>query len=635
MPVVSISPGRVRWCGRGSADARHGLAGDWQVSFADDLLDEIRNRVGLAEVIGRQVRLIRRGREFVACCPFHQEKTPSFTINEQKGFYHCFGCGAHGTIFDFVMQSEGVGFPEAVERLAQQAGILLPRSEPADGERARRRQSLFDVMDRAASHYQQSLRMPEGKPALAYLRGRGLDDGAIARFRLGFASPGRSSLRAALAREGIAEALLLEAGLLIQPDEGDGGCFDRFRGRVMFPINDRRGRIVGFGGRILGTGEPKYLNSPETPLFHKGRLLYGLPAAAEAARRTGRLIVVEGYMDVIGLALAGYEETVAPLGTALTEEQLQELWRLVPEPILCFDPDAAGRRAAARACERALPLLRPGLGLRFAFPAAETGDDPDQLVRRYPRQFLARTLAEAVTLSQMLVWLETQGRQPTSAEARAAAADRLRARALTIADATVRTQFIATFRDALRPRFVAKTLARRRGGVVPPPPVTLQGEAERPRRSARHDAERTLLAILCRHPALFDRVEDEIGALGFADPEHDLLRQALIHQLSGTQQPPGSGQPADDLGERLLAAGLGDALAAVLDDPLVRAHRLIASQAALDDVCATWRENIDLLRRLNADGPSAPAETAVSDEEVARRLARKRLALRDAAETSE
>lgn len=596
------------------------------MSFPDEFLDDIRGRVGLADVIGRQVRLIRRGREFVACCPFHQEKTPSFTVNEQKGFYHCFGCGAHGSIFDFVMQNERVSFPEAVERLAALAGLAMPRAEPADAERARRRQSLFEVLERAASFFEQALRMPEGKPARDYLRGRGLDEAAIARFRLGFALAGRSSLKAALSRDGIDEAWMLESGLLIRPEEGEGSSFDRFRGRVMFPIGDRRGRIVGFGGRILGAGEPKYLNSPETPLFHKGRLLYGLPAAAEAARKTGRLIVVEGYMDVIGLSLAGYEETVAPLGTALTEEQLQELWRLVPEPILCFDPDAAGRRAAARVCDRALPLLRPGFGLRFAFADAETGDDPDQLVRRYPRQFIARTLAEAVTLSQMLVWLETRGQRPATAEARAAAADRLRKRALGIADATVREQFLTAFREALRP----PPRWQRQGRGGPPPPATLPRSAESMPRSARHDAERTLLAILCRHPALFETAEEEIGCLGFTDPDHDRLRQALIGRLSGATL------SAEELAQQLETAGAGDVRATVLDDPFVRAHRLIATDAAMADVRATWRENISVLRRLEADGATgAPITAGASDDDIARHIARKRRLLSEVSDLPE
>ncbi len=596
------------------------------MSFPDEFLDEIRARVGLADVVGRQVRLIRRGREFVGCCPFHQEKTPSFTVNEQKGFFHCFGCGAHGSLFDFVMRSEGASFPEAVERLAGLAGLAMPRAEPGDAERARRRQTLFDVVERAVGFYQQCLRLPEGKAALAYLRGRGLDDGAISRFRLGFAPAGRSAMKGALERDGLSEAMLLEAGLLIQPEDEPDRTFDRFRGRVVFPISDRRGRIVGFGGRIIGAGEPKYLNSPETPLFHKGRLLYGLPAAAEAARRTGRLIVVEGYMDVIGLTLAGFEEAVAPLGTALTEEQLQELWRLVPEPILCFDSDTAGRRAAARACERALPLLRAGLGLRFAFPTAETGDDPDQLVRRYPRQFIARALADAITLSRLLVWLETGGQLPASPEARAAAADRLRKRALAIADTAVREQFLAAFREALRPPPPGRAAWRRQGAPPSAPaPVVLSAGDERPAPSARLDAERTLLAILCRHPTLFDRVEEEIGIMTFGDTSHDRLRQALVGILSGAGP-----QTAEALHERLVEAGVGDVADDVLSDTIIRRHQSIAPEASFDVVCETWRETINRLHQLNYQPPPPPAVPTLDD--AVRRIAEKRVALRDLSE---
>ena len=383
------------------------------LSLSENQLEDIRDRISLVDLVSRHVRLIRRGREHLGLCPFHTEKTPSFTVNEQKGFYHCFGCGAHGSLFDFVMQIERVSFPQAVERLAAIAGVTLPQPQPRDREQQQHRQSLFDVIEQAASFFEEALRSPEGKAARDYLVRRGIDDAAMRRFRLGYAPAGRSVLRSTLSGGGVSEAVMIEAGLLGRPDDQTTGSYDRFRGRVIFPIADRRGRIVGFGGRVLGSGEPKYLNSPDTPLFHKGRLLYGVPAAAEAARRTGRLVVVEGYMDAIGLALAGYEETVAPLGTALTAEQLEELWRLTPAPILCFDPDIAGRRAAMRACERALPLLRPGLGLRFAFLGTETGDDPDAVARRYSETFLGCALFRAIPTIAMLIHLETAGMPPS------------------------------------------------------------------------------------------------------------------------------------------------------------------------------------------------------------------------------
>ncbi|MCH7487834.1 MAG: DNA primase, partial [Proteobacteria bacterium] len=279
------------------------------MAFSPEFLDELRARAGLASVIGRRVRLTRKGREHLGLCPFHKEKTPSFTVNEEKGFYHCFGCGEHGSVIDFVMKADGLPFPEAVERLAAEAGMEVPPDSPEDRERRARNKSLYAVMEAAAARFEGSLRMPEGRAALAYLKARGLDDATIAAFRLGFAVDSRGGLKSALARQGMEPETLVAGGLLIQPDQGDP--YDRFRGRVMFPIGDRRGKVIAFGGRLLGPGEPKYLNSPETPLFSKRRVLYGLAQAAPCAHKEGRVIVTEGYMDVIALPGAGVRCAVA------------------------------------------------------------------------------------------------------------------------------------------------------------------------------------------------------------------------------------------------------------------------------------------------------------------------------------
>ena len=276
------------------------------MNLPEGFLDELKGRIGLPEVIGKTVKLARRGRQFLGLCPFHGEKTPSFHVYDDH--YHCFGCGAHGSVIDFVMQAEKVGFPEAVERLAAQAGMTLPSAGREKTERERPRGSLYDVLEAAAAYYQKLLRMPEGKPAVDYLRLRGVGEVAIQRFRLGYAPDGRFAIKAALVREGFTEETMIEAGLLVRPEDASRGTYDRFRGRLMFPIADRRGRVVGFGGRILGTGEPKYLNSPETPLFHKGRLLYNSADGSKAARDEGTVIVVEGYMDVIGLVGGGVGE---------------------------------------------------------------------------------------------------------------------------------------------------------------------------------------------------------------------------------------------------------------------------------------------------------------------------------------
>ena len=349
------------------------------MAFPPQFLDDIRARIGLADVVGRRVRLVKQGREHAALCPFHNEKTPSFTVSEEKGFFHCFGCGAHGDVIGFVMRADGLSFPEAVERLAADAGLEVPEQTPAEREHAKRQADLYDVMEKACAFFEERLGAHVGEPARDYLRGRSLDTDTIARFRLGYAPDTKTALRGALMSDTLPETMLIEAGLLIRPDNGTP--YDRFRGRVIFPITDRRGRVIAFGARILGEGTPKYLNSPDTPLFNKGRVLYGMATARRAAHDKGRVIVTEGYMDVIALAKAGFVESVAPLGTALTESQLHELWRMAPEPLLCFDGDNAGQRAAWRAAERALPLLEPGRSLRFVM--LPRGEDPDRAEEVY------------------------------------------------------------------------------------------------------------------------------------------------------------------------------------------------------------------------------------------------------------
>ena len=316
------------------------------MTFPPQFLDEIRTRVPLEGVIGKRVRLTRRGRELLGLCPFHKEKTPSFTVNEDKGFFHCFGCGEHGDVIGFVMRDEGLSFPEAVERLAGDAGLALPARDPRAEAREKQRLSLFEVVEAAAKWFEAELAGPRGAQARRYLEGRGVDEATRATFRLGYAPDSRTALRTRLEKDGVTQAMLLEAGLIIAPDDGRAP-YDRFRGRLIFPIWDRRGRVVAFGGRALGDGQPKYLNSPETPLFAKGSLLYGQHLAAPAARKAGQVIAVEGYMDAIALHQAGIAQAVAPLGTALTEQQLEGLWRLADDPVLCFDGDEAGKRAAA------------------------------------------------------------------------------------------------------------------------------------------------------------------------------------------------------------------------------------------------------------------------------------------------
>ena len=376
------------------------------MAFPPGFLDELRARVSLAAVVGRRVALVKRGREYIGLCPFHKEKTPSFSVVEDKGFYHCFGCGAHGDVIGFAMQKENLAFPEAVEQLARQAGLEVPRQTSEEREKAERQATIQGAVEAACAFFEETLHGPQGREARLYLERRGLDLATLRRFRLGYASDARDGLKRALAKS-FPEPLLIEAGLLRRAESGDS--YDYFRNRVIFPIGDRQGRVIAFGGRVLGEGQPKYLNSPETPLFQKGRVLYGWAQARAGLSGGGAAqpgvggpsaIVAEGYMDVIALHRAGFTTAVAPLGTALTEMQIEELWRLAPEPVLCFDGDAAGLRAAGRALERALPLLKPGHSLRFATLPA--GEDPDTLVLNRGREAMQEVLARAKPLAEVL-----------------------------------------------------------------------------------------------------------------------------------------------------------------------------------------------------------------------------------------
>ena len=403
----------------------------------------------LSGVIAPSVKLQKAGREWKACCPFHQEKTPSFTINDDKGFYHCFGCGAHGDAIRFLTDSRGLPFIEAVKELAQKAGMEVPAADPRGQEKTERATGLTHVMAAAQKWFADTLASSEGEQARDYLRKRGIDPAVTERFGLGLAPNARNRLKAALV--GFGEDKLVESGMLIKPDEGD--AYDRFRGRLMFPIRDPRGRVIAFGGRILGEGEPKYLNSPETPLFDKGRTLYNIDRASPASRKANRLIVVEGYMDVIALDRAGIGEAVAPNGTAVTEAQLERMWRLDPAPILCFDGDSAGQKAAIRAALRALPHLAPEQTLRFV--ALPQGQDPDDLLRTNGKAALDAILAEPVPLVERL-WVHERDAAPlTTPEARAGLKQRLLDHAKAIGNQSLahlyRDEWLERFDTLVRP----------------------------------------------------------------------------------------------------------------------------------------------------------------------------------------
>ena len=506
-------------------------------------LDELRARTPLPGLIGRKTRLLKSGRNWKGCCPFHGEKTPSFYVYDDH--FHCFGCGAHGDAITFVMRSEGASFPEAVERLAAEAAMEVPKPSAQEVAREKRARDLHAVMAAAAEAYHRRLFMPEGRPALDYLLRRGLREATIRAFSLGWAPSGRGAIAADLRGEGVTEDQLIEAGLL-RPGEAGDPPRDFFYARVMFPIRDRRGRVIAFGGRILGDGQPKYVNSPETPLFRKRLGLYGLDLAREGAFRGAAVVAVEGYMDVIALHQAGFTGAVAPLGTALTAEQLQELWRLSPEPVLCFDGDAAGARAAARAAEAALPLITTEHTLRFATLPA--GEDPDTLTAKGGPAAFQAVLDAARPMADALYGLITEGRPATTPEQRAALRNRLTGAAGAIADKAL----AAEYRRVLLDRFFA---SGRRGAGAP----QAARRITRPAISAapvQAERARMLFAIILRHPWLLPQVEEAIGLLDLPDGPATHLRAAILAWHGGAERVDSEGLIA-----HLAQCGLEDAVA--------------------------------------------------------------------------
>lgn len=420
------------------------------MQIPDKFLDTLRSRLSLAELIGRKVKLTRKGREFTGLCPFHHEKTPSFTVNEEKEFYHCFGCGAHGDGIRFLMEAQNYTFMEAVKELAQQVGLALPQETSGSvAEPQEDVSSLKAALLEASLWFHNNLSHAKGLEALRYTEKRGLHRDTLKKFALGYAPEGRHALEAHLKSKGFSAETLLKAGFAIQPEKGDS--YDRFRERLMFPIQDTRGNIVGFGGRILGHGEPKYLNSPETPLFSKGKLLYGYVHAKEKTSLEP-LLIVEGYMDVISLQQAGFKGAVAPLGTALTEDQILLAWRLMREPILCFDGDAAGLKAASRAAERVLPLLKPGYSLRFVF--LPLGEDPDSLVQK--GSFFETVDEKAYSLVDALWIFLTQGKSFKTPEQKAALQKQCALWCKAITHTDVRKNYSYAFKDLFYKDIVGK-----------------------------------------------------------------------------------------------------------------------------------------------------------------------------------
>ena len=536
-------------------------------TFPPAFLEEIRNRLPLSGIVGSRLRLTRAGREFRGCCPFHNEKSPSFYVNDDKQFFHCFGCGAHGDVIGFTMRHDRLSFPEAIESLAGQAGLEMPRNTPMEREKFDHEKRLYQLLNHVNAWFEEQLFTPAGREGLAYLHGRGLSDEAIRRFRLGYAPQDAQLLLKKMTSEGYKLKELVTVGLAKKSEERNDH-YSFFRNRVIFPVGDRRGRTVAFGARILGDGEPKYLNSPDHALFHKGKLLYGLSRARAALAQGQPIIVVEGYMDVIALVEAGYSGAVAPLGTALTDDQLQILWKLLPppenreaardySPILCFDGDKAGLRAAERAVERALPLLTPAQTLRIM--TMNGAKDPDELIRKSGKSAFDTLLKQAQPMIDTLWNLALAGRQMRTPEERGTFAAVLKQRVSQIKDEPLRALYHTEFRKRLdeafgwKPkennvqRFTPRTGGGKTGWKNTPPPTPFLG-TRRPPQNWQKVLERILLALIINHPTLFDEFGETLAQVEFQTREYEMLRGRVMDALSQAQ---GSPMTANELRRHL------------------------------------------------------------------------------------
>lgn len=483
------------------------------MALPSGFLDELRARIPIADIVGKRVKLTKKGREYTGLCPFHNEKTPSFTVNEEKGFYHCFGCGAHGDIIKFEMEIGGLGFMEAVEKLAAIAGMQVPKQTPQNIEKEKKLASIIETIDFACSFFEKQLFLSSGKEALQYLKQRGLSEQIIKKFRLGFAPQG-NSLKSALSKESVNEELALAAGLIGKSADKARASYDYFRNRIIFPIMDVKGRPIAFGGRVMDdNAQPKYLNSPETPLFQKGKVLYALHHAREHAYKTEEIIVTEGYMDVIALANTGINNAVAPLGTAITENQIAMLWKMAPEPIMCLDGDNAGRRAAMRAAERSLPMLRPGNSLKFAL--LPEGMDPDDMIKTKGKSAFNSVIQSAMPLSE-LVWKGIlEGKNTNTPEQQAAIEKEIDRTTSTITDGTVKQYYNKDLKNKLNSLFYKNRRSKKQ---------TPSGLARPKLQISDKNEGRMLLAYIIHHPEVADKVHDDLIRLEFNDkPINDMI----------------------------------------------------------------------------------------------------------------
>ena len=594
--------------------------------FEPRLLDEIRSRLTLSEVVGRRVSWDRRKTQpgkgdYWACCPFHEEKTPSFHVDDRRNRYKCFGCGASGDHFTFLCETEGLSFPESVERLAEQAGVALPAPDPQAARREKKRAGLADICEMAAQFFQAEYAGPRGEGARNYTAKRGLTAATLAEFRFGFAPDSRNALKNFLAARDVPEPAMIEAGLVIKPDDGRPS-YDRFRGRLMIPIQDDRGRVVAFGGRTLSPeGQPKYLNSPETPLFHKGIMLFNAHRAREPAFKSGEAVVVEGYLDAIALWQAGIHHVVASLGTAFTEDQVLRLWKIAPEPVICFDGDAAGVSAAHRAIDRIFPVLKSGYSFQFSF--LPDGMDPDDLINERGLKGFHDEVGRARALFEVVWDREISVSRLDTPERKAALEKRFDDLIGTIRDERVRRRYQLDLKFKLSNLFFEQARQGRRDGKKGADTTAPLGIArERVAASDDFGTERLLLGLCMRYPHLFDRNFERFSRMPFGNELHLQLRDILCRIVDDLEATPiadltnAFDEPLRDIMYEMMLETIGLQEQKKAEFSALN-HRfpLLKSNPPEDFVEAAFLHFLDVLE-LNALEDELSSELATPDEQL-------------------
>ena len=492
-------------------------------------IEELRARVSIVDVVGAKVKLVRKGREYQACCPFHNEKTPSFTVNEAKGFYHCFGCGAHGDIVKFEMEANGLPFLDALKKLADKAGLPMPQLSHENHEKAEERKNLYEIMELAVKFFEKNLRLTGGRAALDYLYNRGFHDDIISKFRLGYA-PNNNGLKAFLAGKGVSEHDMIQLGLAALSEKSNGRVFDFFRDRVIIPIFDKNNRPIAFGGRVMDGSQPKYLNSPETPIFNKRHVLYNLNNARDKAYEARKIIVCEGYMDVIALSKYGFEYAVAPLGTALTEDQIAEAWKICPVPTLCFDGDGAGIKAAIRSVDRALPILKAGYSLQYVFLPDQ--QDPDEFLKDKGHDAFEAYLENTTPLVDLLWRKNTENAPLQTPEQKALVEKNILDEVAKITNEQVRAYYLNDMRQRIynelgrgswKQSYAKKnytSFEKKSYNFQKSPAQNLTIETVRPKISLNELVVKFVLAALIYCPELIPEYEEKISM--FSMPNQDL-----------------------------------------------------------------------------------------------------------------